>query len=206
MFSQIRQLQRFEGERFLPNSPTDPLPLHLPMKNSNCLLFIVIIPAQRWIKCREEAGGTSSRCCWTSLKTSALRLRHASVRPRSGPWLTFAAYAVLARPCIARVATATSAGVCRQRGYEMRFLRCGTPPPTKPPLLCWPISGIRRLASSPGSKPSSWKKGDAMIFGAPRGWARCSGLSIRHLFLQGQWQCHYWRHREVVHEEGRRWR
>jgi hypothetical protein len=49
----------------------------------------------------------------------------------------------------------------------MRFLGCGNPPLTKHSLLCWPpVSGIQRLASSPGSKPSSWKTGDTMISGA----------------------------------------
>jgi hypothetical protein len=75
----------------------DPLALHLyPRKNSNCLLLIVTISGQRWIACWEEAGSTSRRRCWASLKTSALRLQRVSVRPQSGPWLTFAAYAVLA--------------------------------------------------------------------------------------------------------------
>jgi hypothetical protein len=34
-------------------------------------------------------------------------------------------------------------------------------------LLCWPVSGIRRFASSPRSTPSSSKTGDRMIFGTP---------------------------------------
>jgi hypothetical protein len=42
----------------------------------------------------------------------------------------------------------------------MRFLGCGTPPIKKHSLLCWAVSGIRRLASSPESKPSSWNTGD----------------------------------------------
>jgi hypothetical protein len=91
-----------------------PAPSSLPVKNNNCLLLIVTIPGWRWIACRKEARGTS-RCrrCWASLKTSALRLRRASVRPRSSPWLTSTAYMVLARPCAACAATATSAGICR---------------------------------------------------------------------------------------------
>jgi hypothetical protein len=39
-----------------------------------------------------------------------------------------------------------------------------------------------------------------------RGWARCGGLSIRHLALQRQWRCRRQQHREGVHEAGRgRW-
>jgi hypothetical protein len=72
-----------------------PAPSSLRTKNNNCLLLIVTIPGWRWIACREEAGGTSRRRYWASLKTSALRLRRASVQPRSGPWLTSAAYVVL---------------------------------------------------------------------------------------------------------------
>jgi hypothetical protein len=49
----------------------------------------------------------------------------------------------------------------------MRFLGCGTPPLTKHSLLCWAVSGIRRLVSSPESKPSSSNTGDTMISGAP---------------------------------------
>jgi hypothetical protein len=60
-----------------------------------------------------KARATSCRRCWASLKTSALRLQHASVRPRSSPWLTSATYAVLARPCAACEATVMSADVCR---------------------------------------------------------------------------------------------
>jgi hypothetical protein len=48
----------------------------------------------------------------------------------------------------------------------MRFLGCGTPPRTKHSLLCWAVSGIRRLVSSSESKPSSLNKGDTMITGA----------------------------------------
>jgi hypothetical protein len=64
----------------LPNN-LDSLPLRLPVKNSNCLLLIVTVPSRRRIACQEEAGGTSHRHYWTSLKTAALRLRRASVRP-----------------------------------------------------------------------------------------------------------------------------
>jgi hypothetical protein len=147
---------------------SNPLPLHLYLrKNSNCLLLINTIPGRRRIACREEAGETSRRRCLASLKTSALRLRRRSVRPYSGPWLTSATYAVLARPCATCVATVTSADVCWQRGYKMIFLGCGTPPLTKHSLLCWLVSDIRRLSFSPGSKPSSSNKGDTMISGAP---------------------------------------
>jgi hypothetical protein len=98
----------------LPKQLDPPAPSSLPVKNNNCLLLIITIPGRRWIACREEARGTSRhRHCWASLKTPALRLWRASVRPRSGPWLTSAAYAVLARPCAACAATATLAGVCR---------------------------------------------------------------------------------------------
>jgi hypothetical protein len=78
-----------------------------------------------------------------------------------------------------------------------------TPPLTKHSLLCWVVSGIWRLASSLQSKPSSSNTGDTMISGARQGWARCGGLSIRHLALQRQWQCRRWRHRDGVHEAGR---
>jgi hypothetical protein len=49
----------------------------------------------------------------------------------------------------------------------MRFPGCGTPPLTKHSLLCWAVSGIWRLDSSPESKPSSLNTGDTMISGAP---------------------------------------
>jgi hypothetical protein len=88
----------------------------------------------------------------------------------------------------------------------MRFLGCGTPPLTKHSLLCWPVSGIWRLASSPGSKPYSLKIGIQGSSARHLGWARCGGLSICHLALQRQWRCRHRRHREVVHEAGRGWR
>jgi hypothetical protein len=49
----------------------------------------------------------------------------------------------------------------------MRFLGCGTPPLTKHSLLCWAVSRIRSLVSSPESKPSSSNTGDTMISSAP---------------------------------------
>jgi hypothetical protein len=81
----------------------------------------------------------------------------------------------------------------------MRFLGCGTPPLTKYSLLCWAVLGIRRLVSSPESKPSSSNTGDTMISGVPPRVARWGGLSIRHLSLQRQWRCRHWRHHEGVH-------
>jgi hypothetical protein len=41
------------------------------------------------------------------------------------------------------------------------------PPLTKHSMLCWPVSGMRRFASSPRSTPSSSKIGDRMISGTP---------------------------------------
>jgi hypothetical protein len=49
----------------------------------------------------------------------------------------------------------------------MTFLVCGTTLLTKHSLLCCPVSGIRRLVSSPESKPFSLNTGDTMISGAP---------------------------------------
>jgi hypothetical protein len=112
-----RHLHCMFGNKSLVSSPSktirSPAPSFLPAKNSNCLLLIVTIPSRRWIACREEARDSSHRRCCASLKTSALRLQRTSVWPPSGPWQTSAAYAVLAQPCAACAATATSAGICR---------------------------------------------------------------------------------------------
>jgi hypothetical protein len=82
----------------------------------------------------------------------------------------------------------------------MRFLGCGTPLLTKHSLLCWAVSGIRNQSLPHRTQGIQWSPARR------RGWARCSGRSIRHLALQRQWRCHRRRHHEGVHEAGRgRW-
>jgi hypothetical protein len=104
-----------------------------------------------------------------SLKTSALRLRPTSVWPQSSPWLTSTAYAVIAWPCAAYAARWHLPTFVDRGDTRLDFFVCGTPPLTKNSLLCWLISGIRWLASSPGSKSSSSKTGDALRHAAEGG-------------------------------------
>jgi hypothetical protein len=89
------------------------------------------------------------------------------------------------------------------RGYEMRFLGCGTPLLTKHSLLCWVVSRIWRLFPLRNQSLLHRTQGIQWSPARCRGWARCGGLSIHHLALQRQWWCRRQRHREGVHEAGR---
>jgi hypothetical protein len=85
----------------------------------------------------------------------------------------------------------------------MTFLGCGTPPLTMHSLPCWAVSGIRGLLPLRNQSILHQTQGIPWSPACRRGWARFSGVSIRHLSLERQWRCHGRRHREGVHEVGR---
>jgi hypothetical protein len=74
-----------------------------------------------------------------------LRLRCVSVRPRSDPWMTSAAYAVLARPCAACAATMTSAGVCRLLGNSGKHITLETSKSNGILKVCFSGAGNSRI-------------------------------------------------------------
>jgi hypothetical protein len=132
-----------------------------------------------------------------------LRLRRASVWPRSGPWLTSTAYAVLARPCATCAATATSSAFVDRGDTRWDFL--GVEPHCLQSIPCY-AERSREFGGLLALRNQSLLHRTQGIQWSPacrRGWAWCGGLSIRHLALHRQWRCCHRRHHEGVHEAGR---